>query len=230
MLLALVPPYGALLDAPDLPALGTLLVADTAHGAEEAAWALDEANRRAPWCVPCLVARADETVAEPPHGHGSRPAMTPLPEDERLTPAPLLPSIRLRVAPWPADLAEWVAERLDRPALAPALEELFLRPSFALGEEALLAEETREELFQAGRLKPHEWHQLAGLATLATTRPAPSQVDGTHRLAMRTLLGVTPEAFRQRLGWEWVLERGLRAAGYHGARRITPAGYPLHTS
>lgn len=78
------------------------------------------------------------------------------------------------------------------------------------------------QLHRLGPLRPRDWRALARLVGigLGTGRAGvdlarDSGIDPrTLRHRLRRLLGIGTHEYRERVGWEWILETALRRHGY----------------
>jgi hypothetical protein len=219
------------------PPLGSILLADVADRpatAEE----LRDLFTLAPWCPVCVLL----------HGTHERRR---IPRSPRMCSVSslsggggagsILEAVRDRPRPAPMELAEWLADRVRAPGIKTPLATLFAR-AVAGTEHTPLGSTWAETPIQTlGGWSGTKWQDVARLADLAANReamgrllvrrnPAASQALN----AMRDLLGTTEEDFRERAGWEWVLEAAVRrsreqleVAAPLGTMRITtPADAP----
>jgi hypothetical protein len=139
------------------------------------------------------------------------------------------------------ELAEWLADRVRAPGIKSPLATLFAR-AIAGNERPALGSTWSETPIQTlGGWSGTKWQEVARLADLAANREAmgrllvrrnPASAQAIN--AMRDLLGATEEEFRERAGWEWVLEAAVRrsreqtevVASLGTIRMTTPADPP----
>jgi hypothetical protein len=188
------------------PPLGSILLADIAERpatSEE----LRELFTLAPWCPVCVLLRSTAERRRIPRsprmcsvssligggGGGS-----------------ILAAVRERPRPAPMELAEWVADRVRCPAL-------FGRAISGGSRMGLGTTWSETPITPLGGWPGSAWQEVARLADLAANREAMGRLlvrrnpAGAQALrAMDDLLGATEEEFRERAGWEWVLEAAVR--------------------
>jgi hypothetical protein len=219
------------------PPLGSILLADVADRpatAEE----LRDLFTLAPWCPVCVLLRETHERRRIPRS----PRMCSVSSLSGGGGAgSILEAVRDRPRPAPMELAEWLADRVRAPGIKTPLATLFAR-AIAGTERTPLGSTWAETPIQTlGGWSGTKWQDVARLADLAANReamgrllvrrnPAASQALN----AMRDLLGTTEEDFRERAGWEWVLEAAVRrsreqlevAAPIGTMRMTTPADAP----
>lgn len=217
-LLFLEPPYQLVRrGCGDQPALGTVALLDTVNG-RLSTHVVKAQMELAPWCPLCLLAAP---------GSGARSVrrlvrtcvVFGLDEDDGA--AAILKAVAMRPRPTSSDLVEWITRRTRKPALSRVLADIFSRPRFRRNEAALLPWSVREQLRHLGEWGADEWQCAAVLAELAADRSllnrtmaAGDEAARSTRQCMTDVLGVAPDVFRDRYGWEWVLECALRRSGF----------------
>ena len=115
------------------------------------------------------------------------------------------------------ELAEWLADRVRCPGLRAPLATLFGRAISPGARPLLGATWADPPLPPLGKWPGSVWQDVARLADLAANREAMGRLLARRNpagiQAIRTiedLLGATEDEFRERAGWEWVLEAGVR--------------------
>ena len=219
------------------PPLGSILLADVADRpatAEE----LRDLFALAPWCPVCVLLHATNERRRIPRS----PRMCSV---SSLSggggAASILEAVRDRPRPAPMELAEWLADRVRAPGIKTPLATLFAR-AIAGTERTPLGTTWAETPIQTlGGWSGTKWQEVARLADLAANREAMGRLlvrrnpAATQAVsAMRDLLGATEEDFRERAGWEWVLEAAVRrsreqlevVASLGTIRMTTPADAP----
>jgi len=141
------------------------------------------------------------------------------------------------------ELAEWLAERTRCQGLRAPLATLFGRALSGNGRAGLGTTWSDTPITSLGSWPGSAWQEVARLADLAANREAMGRLlvrrnpAGAQAIrAIDSLLGATEEEFRERAGWEWVLEAAVRRArdtalevvsSTLGAARVgTPADTP----
>jgi hypothetical protein len=130
----------------------------------------------------------------------------------------ILEAVRDRPRPAPMEMAEWLADRVRCPGIRTPLATLFGRAMSSttdrMGFGALWSETPIQPL---GTWPGTTWQEVARLADLAANRESMARLLGRRSpmsiqavASMRDLLGATEEEFRERAGWEWVLEAAVR--------------------
>ncbi len=115
------------------------------------------------------------------------------------------------------ELAEWLAERVRFPGLRAPLATLFGRAISGNASTGLGTTWSETPITPLGSWPGSAWQEVARLADLAANREAMGRLlvrrnpAGVQALrAIDELLGATEEEFRERAGWEWVLESAVR--------------------
>jgi hypothetical protein len=209
-----------------VPPLGAVVIADlTDHAA--AAGELRPLLEVAPWCPLCVLIRTQSDRRRLPRSPRVC-AITSLGMNGGS--ALILAAVRARPEPQPMDFGDWLAERTGRPALSTIGARLFARALQGTRSHQIsaVADGSLQALGAWGR---QEWEQVARLADLAAHREALGRLLVRDDVAsaqavqlMRTLLDVTEDEFRERAGWEWVLETALRRSRL--AEREVSLGVP----
>lgn len=195
------------------PPLGAILLADVADRpatSEE----LRELFNLAPWCPVCVLLRSPAERRRIPK---SRRMCSVSALDGGGGAAPILAAVRGRPRPAPMEMAEWLADRVRCAGLRAPLVTLFGRVLSGNPRSVLVNSWADAPVAPLGAYSATEWEEVARLADLAAhhetmgrllarRHPASPQVIR----AMNELLAVTEDEFRERAGWEWVLEAGLR--------------------
>ena len=130
--------------------------------------------------------------------------------------------LRLRngtLRPEDMELAEWLADRVRMPGLRAPLATLLGRALSNGSRAALGATWTDPPVAALGTWPGTAWQEVARLADLAANREAMGRLlvrrnpAGAQAIrAMDELLGASEDEFRERAGWEWVLEAAVRRA------------------
>jgi hypothetical protein len=195
------------------PPLGSILLADVAERpatGEE----LRDLFALAPWCPVCVLLR---NTAE----------RRRIPRSPRMCSvsslvggggaASILEAVRDRPRPAPMELAEWLAERVRCVGIKAPLATLFGRAMSGGIRSTLGATWSETPIQPLGTWPGSRWQEVARLADLAANREAMARLLGRRSpaaseaiTAIRDLLGATEEDFRERAGWEWVLEAAVR--------------------
>ena len=195
------------------PPLGSILLADVAERpatAEE----LRDLFALAPWCPVCVLLR---NTAE----------RRRIPRSPRMCSvsslvggggaASILEAVRDRPRPAPMELAEWLADRVRCAGIKTPLATLFGR-AMSNGIRSTFGSTWSETPIQPlGSWPGSRWQEVARLADLAANREATGRLLARRNpaaaeaiTAIRELLDATEEEFRERAGWEWVLEAAVR--------------------
>ena len=197
------------------PPLGSILLADVADRPATAEELRDLFNL-APWCPVCVLLHTTAERRRIPRS----PRMCSV---SSLTggggAGSILEAVRDRPRPAPMELAEWLADRVRCPGIRTPLATLFGRAMSSAGASGLGSTWSETPIEPLGRWPGSTWQEVARLADLAANREAmgrflvkrnPAASEAVN--AMRELLGATEEDFRERAGWEWVLEAAVRRA------------------
>ena len=210
-----------------IPSLGAILVADVT-GEDGVVVAVETAARVAaePWCPVVLVSRSadlSQTVAAVIDQFAMAPAILRLPgEANLLAPDAILAAVKNRDAPTPYQLAGYVATRTGRPEVRLTLEECFRRAmSDGSWSEHYHRSTLSRRLSQFGPFKPRDWTGLARALSLLLASGSLHRLSKRYAVDSRTVqahihhfTGLDFGQARKRPGWEWVIEAGLRRAGY----------------
>jgi hypothetical protein len=203
------------------PTLGSIALLDTVDGRPTTNEVKSKMDL-VPWCPVCLLATPES---------GMR-SVRRLPRtcvvfglDDADGASSILKAVSSRPRPTASDLVDYLTHRTRLHGLSRLLSDLFTRPTFRKNEALLLPWSVREQLRQLGDWSALEWQRAGVLAELAADRSLLhrrlSATDSDARDArewMDGLLGVTPDEFRERYGWEWVLEASLRRSGWEEGR------------
>ena len=198
------------------PPLGSILLADVATRpatAEE----LRSLFVLAPWCPVCVLLPSSSERRRVPRsprmcsvsslegGHGA---------------TSILAAVRDRPRPAPMEMAEWLADRARCGALRAPLATLFGRALSNNSSTGFGSTWSHTPVTPLGVWAGNMWQEVARLADLAANREAMGRLltrrnpAGAHAVrSMQDLLGVTEDEFRERAGWEWVLEAAVRRSG-----------------
>ena len=221
------------------PPLGSILLADVADRpatAEE----LRGLFALAPWCPVCVLLHSSSERRRIPRS----PRMCSVSSLEGGGGAgSILAAVRDRPRPAPMEMAEWLAERAKCAALRAPLATLFGRAMTSNSRTAMGSTWSETPVTPLGVWAGSVWQEVARLADLAANREAMGRLltrrnpAGTQAVRfINDLLGATEEEFRERAGWEWVLEAAVRRSREQqldvvgaslGSRRVsTPADVP----
>jgi len=195
------------------PPLGSILLADVADRpatSEE----LRDLFSIAPWCPVCVLLRSTSERRRIPRS----PRMCSV---SSLTggggAGSILAAVRDRPRPAPMELAEWLSDRVRCTNLRMPLATLFGRAIANNVRSSLVTTWTETPITPLGGWPGSSWQEVARLADLAANREAMGRFlvrrNPAAALAvtfMRDLLGATEDEFRERAGWEWVLEAAVR--------------------
>jgi hypothetical protein len=195
------------------PPLGAILLADVADRpatAEE----LRSLFALAPWCPVCVLLRSSAERRRVPRS----PRMCSVSSLEGGGGAgSILSAVRERPRPAPMEMAEWLAERAKCATLRSPLATLFGRAISNNGAAGMGSTWSETPVTPLGSWSGSTWQEVARLADLAANREAMGRLlvrrnpAGAHAVhAMSELLGATEDEFRERAGWEWVLEAAVR--------------------
>jgi hypothetical protein len=129
----------------------------------------------------------------------------------------ILAAVRERPRPAPMELAEWLADRVRCAGVRAPLATLFGRAISGGSRTTLGTTWSDAPLTPLGTWTGSAWQEVARLADLASNREAMGRLlvrrnpAGPEAVrAMEELLGASEEEFRERAGWEWVLEAAVR--------------------
>ena len=195
------------------PPLGSILLADLAERpatAEE----LRGLFALAPWCPVCVLLHSSAERRRVPRS----PRMCSVSSLEGGGGASsILAAVRDRPRPAPMEMAEWLADRARCAALRAPLATLFGRAMTSNSRTGLGSTWSDTPVTPLGVWAGSLWQDVARLADLAANREAMARLLGRRNPAgaqalrsIEELLGVTEDEFRERAGWEWVLEAAVR--------------------
>ena len=195
------------------PPLGSILLADVADRpatAEE----LRALFTLAPWCPVCVLLHSSAERRRIPRS----PRMCSVSSLEGGGGAgSILAAVRDRPRPAPMEMAEWLADRAKCAALRAPLATLFGRAVTSGSRMGLGTTWSETPVTPLGVWTGNVWQEVARLADLAANREAMGRLLTRRNPAgaqavrhMNELLGATEEEFRERAGWEWVLEAAVR--------------------
>jgi len=195
------------------PPLGSILLADLADRpatAEE----LRSLFALAPWCPVCVLLHSSAERRRVPRS----PRMCSVSSLEGGGGASsILAAVRDRPRPAPMEMAEWLADRARCAALRAPLATLFGRAMTSNSRTGLGSTWSETPVTPLGVWAGSLWQDVARLADLAANREAMARLlarrnpAGAQALrSIEELLGVTEDEFRERAGWEWVLESAVR--------------------
>jgi hypothetical protein len=219
--LLLVPPYRALTVATPAASshpLGTIAFYHLGTSADAVRRAA-RAHVAHPWCAPCLRVEpgTERRAVEFVHRTGALPGLVvgssfggvPSPDE-------VITAMAHRPGPTIDAMIDYVVRRL---ACRPLYDVL----AFALADDSdrkpgLTPRTVRRRLTSLGLYRPWEWKPQATFALLVDRADLPVELladrAGTEartlRMWVRHQLGTSVAAFRSRIGWEWVVEAGLR--------------------
>jgi hypothetical protein len=219
------------------PPLGSILLADVADRpatAEE----LRDLFMLAPWCPVCVLLHSTHERRRIPRSPRMCSVSSLIGGGGA---ASILEAVRDRPRPAPMELAEWLADRVRAPGIKTPLATLFARAISGTERTPLGSTWSETPIQTLGGWSGTKWQEVARLADLAANREAmgrllvrrnPASAQAIN--AMRDLLGATEEEFRERAGWEWVLEAAVRrsreqtevVASLGTIRMTTPADAP----
>jgi hypothetical protein len=219
----LQPPYQVETAATAEPSLGSIAVVRL-NAAADALGQLHEYLEAYPWCASCVVVSAGAVSVETLHAIWGLPGQPGFVITGRGQADPTPAAIAAAVAKRPpvpvSQLVAYVTNRTLSPSLGQTLEQIWApqRPLNQLSAERTI----RHRLRRSGRFGRHDWLRIFKLVhgksrerTLSVERFAASL--GTEPRTVRAwteeCLGATLREYRNRIGWEWVLEAGLRIAG-----------------
>lgn len=194
------------------PPLGAILLADVADRpatSEE----LRSLFSLAPWCPVCVLLHASAERRRLPRS----PRMCSVISFEGGGgAASILAAVRDRPRPAPMEFAEWLADRARCPGVRAPLATAFGR-AITNARPGLGATWTDAPVTPLGSWSASTWQEVVRLADLAANREAFARLLVRRNAiamqtlrAVETLLGATEDEFRERAGWEWVLEAAMR--------------------
>jgi hypothetical protein len=172
-----------------------------------------------PWCAPCLrlEAGSERRAIEFVHRTGALPGLLVGSSFGGLpSPDELIAAMAHRPAPTIDAMIDYVVRRLGCRPLYDVLASALVDDSDQ--KPGLTPRTVRRRLTSLGQYRPWEWKRLATLALLVERADLPVELladragtePRTLRMWVRHLLGTSLAAFRSRIGWEWVVEAGLR--------------------
>jgi hypothetical protein len=194
------------------PPLGSILLADLADrpATSEEIKAL---FNQAPWCPICVLLRSSGERRRLPRS----PRMCSVSSLDGGGAGSILAAVRERPRPAPMELAEWLADRVRVPGLRAPLATLLGRALSGGARSALGGTWADPPVTALGTWPGSAWQEVARLADLAANREAMGRLlvrrnpAGAQAIrVMEELLGASEEEFRERAGWEWVLEAAVR--------------------
>ena len=208
------------------PPLGAILLADLADRpatAEE----LRDIFSLAPWCPVCVLL----------HSGAERRR---LPRSPRMCSvsslaggggaASILSAVRERPRPAPMELAEWLADRVKCAGIKTPLATLFGRAITNSSRSTLGSTWSDTPISALGTWSGSMWMEVARLADLAANREAMGRLlvrrnpAGAQAVqSISDLLGATEDEFRERAGWEWVLEAAVRRSREPAVETVSPS-------
>jgi hypothetical protein len=214
------------------PPLGAILLADLAERpatSEE----LRSLFNLAPWCPVCVLLKSSNERRRLPRS----PRMCSVDSLEQGGgggAGSILAAVRERPRPAPMELAEWLAERVRCAGLRAPLATLFGR-AISPGSRPLLGTTWSDPpLPPLGKWPGSIWQEVARLADLAANREAMGRLLARRNpaavQAIRTieeLLGASEDEFRERAGWEWVLEAAVRRSREQTMGHVADVAQPL---
>jgi hypothetical protein len=211
------------------PPLGAIILGD-GRSEQGLRYQMRPALERAPWCPPCLIvspASATPAILSALHALRGHPAYLNEPADAADLGLLAAGAVRQRPMPAGGDLAAYVIRRTGRHGLHRLLSYL-LSAATEPGAVRIGPERTvRDRMRRFGQFSPRCWRTVGKLARIAARNGESSvEVMAWHAgIEPRTLrgwsaryLGTGLHEFRERVGWEWVLEAALRTAEY-----VTPS-------
>jgi len=239
------PPYVDVRSPSGVPIpLGSVLIASLQAGATSLA-DVGAVLRSAPWCSVCLVDATppfDQRVIRAFEPHPGAFGLIRCGQVGSLPQHQMLGAIRERPFPSPDDLARFVARRVNRLDLIQALSTCF---EVQQPRERMPRPPHRSTLSrQLQGFKPftaRDWAALARLSRvldLAASSSWSSQeraalehdIDGrTLRGWLARFLGLSFGDALELVGWEWVVEAGLREGGYVPGRDAQADSAPQRT-
>jgi hypothetical protein len=208
------------------PPLGSILLADIAERpatSEE----LKELFTLAPWCPVCVLLRSTSERRRIPRS----PRMCSVSSLVGGGGAgSILAAVRERPRPAPMELAEWLADRARCQGIRAPLATLFGRAISGNARMGLGTTWSDTPVTPLGNWPGSAWQEVARLADLAANREAMGRLlvrrnpAGAQAIsAMSEFLGATEDEFRERAGWEWVLEAAVRRSRETQLEVVSPA-------
>jgi hypothetical protein len=206
-----------------MPRFGAIAVARLGDGAEALA-PLHELIEAAPWCAPFVVVTPGSVSPETLHAIWGLPGQPGFVVASRavrdLTPSQIAATIAARPHPTTELLVSYVVRRVRSVSFGQTLRQIWSpRPDPGPGH----ADQTlRYRLRRLGTFGRHDWIRVLRLiqtkaADAGATVERLAAIAGTEPRTLRAwtqrCLGVSLRVFRERVGWEWVLEAALRTAG-----------------
>ena len=195
------------------PPLGSILLADIADRpatAEE----LRNLFTLAPWCPVCVLLRSTAERRRIPRSPRMCSVSALIGGGGA---ASILEAVRDRPRPAPMEMAEWLADRVRAPGIKTPLATLFGRAMSSYDRTTLGTTWSETPIQTLGEWSGAKWQEVSRLADLAANREAMGRLLVRRNPAsaetianIRDLLGATEEEFRERAGWEWVLEAAIR--------------------
>src|SRR5688500_17766852 len=215
------------------PPLGSILLADVADRpatAEE----LRSLFALAPWCPVCVLLHSSAERRRIPRS----PRMCSVSSLEGGGGAgSILAAVRDRPRPAPIEMAEWLADRARCAALRAPLATLFGRAITSNSRTGLGSTWSETPVTPLGVWAGNMWQEVARLADLAANREAMGRLLTRRNPAgaqavrfMNDLLGATEDEFRERAGWEWVLEAAVRRSREQEVDVVGAALSPLRVT
>lgn len=226
----LAPPYRTLSSLRSLPGVGDLPLGCVVVGRGDAALPvladLTAAAYRWPWIIPCVALDVEHEPLEPllmlVTELRDRLAVAKEAVGGRgIELAAVVVAVRKRESPAPRLLAEWIAKRLKRAELGAPLCSQFRQALEGVPASDGCSVSTFSRFFRRyGKYTARDWRALARLCVYAAAGPdclASASVTLSLRTARsyaRQYLALPYQRFAECLGWEWVLEAGLRSGRY----------------
>jgi hypothetical protein len=201
------------------PALGSIVLLDTVPERPNTN-TVKEQLEVAPWCPLCLLAEKDSGV-RPTRRLPRTCIVFGLSESDGA--AAILRMVAGRPRPTPSDMVAWIQQRTRIPTLGRALSDLFTRAPMRRNEESFVPFSLSDQLRRLGEWGACKWQLASRLVEVAADRGLLNRTLSSGdaastelRSAIPELLGVDEDGFRDRYGWEWVLECSLRRSGFFG--------------
>ena len=128
------------------------------------------------------------------------------------------------------ELAEWLADRVKFAGIRNPLATLFGRAITNSSRTSLGSTWSDTPIAPLGTWSGAQWMEVARLADLAANREAMGRLlvrrnpAGAQAVqSINDLLGASEDDFRERAGWEWVLEAAVRRSREAAAETVSPA-------